>query len=91
MDAGNTYLAQLSAATQWILHVDLTTFSGDYGYAVYPSFNVGGHTTNYTLTSLGTYTGTAGKSLSTSVYAGLVLCGGQCLVKKLTTVRSGQC
>ena len=63
MDAGNTYLAQLSAATQWIMRVDLTTFSGGSAYAVYSNFNIGVAATSYTLTSLGTYSGTAGKSL----------------------------
>ena len=63
--AGNTYLAQLSAATQWILRVDLTDFSGEYAYAVYTNFNVGGLATNYTLASLGIYSGTAGESLNT--------------------------
>ena len=58
---GNQYLAQLSAYTWWTLRVDMWDFSGNYAWAQYSNFSVSGVTTDYTLTTLGTFTGTAGK------------------------------
>ena len=60
--AGNKYLAQLTANATWVLRFDLTDLSGLQAYAEYFNFKVGGPATNYTLTSLGNYTGNAGKS-----------------------------
>ena len=58
MDAGNTFLAQLSAAIEWILRVDLT-YQSVYAHAEYDNFTVGGEATNYTLMTLGTCVGSA--------------------------------
>jgi angiopoietin 2 len=64
---GNSYLSQLTSYTQWILHIDLTDKSGAQTYAAYSNFKVGGPATNYQLTSLGTYSGTAVDGLSYSL------------------------
>jgi hypothetical protein len=61
---GNQYLAQLSSYTWWTLRVDLWDWSGNYAWAQYSNFSVSGVTTDYTLTTLGTFTGTAGDSLA---------------------------
>ena len=44
----------------YILRVDMTDWAGNAAYAEYSSFVVGGAATNYTLSSLGDYSGTAG-------------------------------
>ena len=57
--AGNKYLAEVTAVAAYILRVDLTDWAGVYVYADYSDFNVGGPATNYTLTTIGTYSGNA--------------------------------
>ena len=56
---GNQFLAQLIATpnTQWILHIDMTTFPGVYIWAEYSNFVLGENTTFYKLASVGTYKG----------------------------------
>ena len=44
----------------YILRVDLTDWEGNTAYAEYSNFVLGGAETNYTILSLGTYSGTAG-------------------------------
>ena len=63
--AGNRYLAELTATadTTWTLYIDLHDWSGNTASAIYDNFVVGGADTDYTLTSLGTFSGTAGQSL----------------------------
>ena len=58
--AGNSYLAMLTAVVPYILRVDMTDLAGNTAYAEYSSFVVGGAGTNYTILSLGVYSGTAG-------------------------------
>ena len=57
--AGNENLAQLTASDSWNLRVDLWDWAGVYAYAEYPDFKFGDTATNYTLASLGTYSGNA--------------------------------
>ena len=47
----------------YILRVELTDWEGNFSYAEYSNFSVGGLESNYTLTSLGDYSGTAGQHL----------------------------
>ncbi len=58
--AGNEYVAELTAVMLYILRVDLTDWEGNTAYAEYSNFVLGGAATNYTLVSLGDYSGTAG-------------------------------
>ena len=51
----------LTAVVPYILRVDMTDWAGNAAYAEYSSFVVGGAASNYTLASLGYYSGTAGK------------------------------
>ena len=62
--AGNRYLAELTATadTTWSLYIDLYDWSCNTASAIYDNFVVGGADTDYTLTSLGTFTGTEGES-----------------------------
>ena len=62
--AGNRYLAELTATacTRWTLYIDLHDWKGQTASASYNNFVVGGADTDYTLTSLGKYSGTAGQS-----------------------------
>jgi hypothetical protein len=57
---GNANLANLTAAKQYTLRVDLTDWADNSAYAKYSNFIIGGASTNYTLKSLGIYSGTAG-------------------------------
>ena len=60
--AGNEYLAMLTAVVPYILRVDMTDWAGNTAYAEYSSFVVRGAATNYTLSSVGNYSGTADTS-----------------------------
>ena len=57
---GNEFVAALTAAAPYILRVDLTDWENNTAYAEYSNFVLGGAETNYTILSLGTYSGTAG-------------------------------
>jgi angiopoietin 2 len=50
----------LTAVVPYSLRVDMTDWAGNTAYAEYSSFVVGGATTNYQLSSVGNYSGTAG-------------------------------
>ncbi|XP_050093267.1 ficolin-1-like [Anopheles aquasalis] len=50
--------------TQYREVIEMKGFSGDYGFARYDGFQVGGEDEQYTLQTLGSYSGTAGDSLS---------------------------
>ena len=58
------YLAEITAARSYRLRVDLADWADNTAYAEYSSFVLGGATSNYTLVSLGDYSGTAGMKLS---------------------------
>ena len=62
--AGNTYLAELTSTANatWTLCINLYDWEGNTASAIYDNFVVGGADTDYTLTSLGKYSGTAGQS-----------------------------
>jgi len=61
---GNDNLAALTSSKQYRLRVDLGDWEGNYRYAEYSNFNVGGASSTYILTSLGVYSGDAGDSLT---------------------------
>ncbi len=50
----------LTAVLPYTLRVELTDWAGNMAYAEYSSFVLGGAATNYTIVSLGNYSGTAG-------------------------------
>ena len=54
---------QITQSGNWVLRVDLEDFNGDTAYAIYVSFQIGDAASNYRL-SIGSYSGTAGNSLS---------------------------
>ena len=58
--ADNIYLAEVIAVCAYRLRVDLGDWADNTAYAEYSSFTVGGADTNYTLQSVGIYSGTAG-------------------------------
>ena len=58
---GNIYLAELTVYPAWTLIVVLHDWSGNTASATYNNFVVGGSDTNYKLSSLGTFSGSAGK------------------------------
>ena len=51
----------MTSATTYTLRVDLGDWSGNYRFAEYSNFKVGGSSTKYKLSSLGAYSGNAGK------------------------------
>ena len=53
-------MAELTAVVPYILRVDMTDWAGNSAYALYSNFVLGGAETNYTILSLGNYSGTAG-------------------------------
>ena len=53
-------MAKLTAVVPYILLVDMTDWAGNTAYALYSNFVLGGADTNYTIVSLGDYSGTAG-------------------------------
>ena len=57
---GNENAAILTAVVPYILRVDLTDWEDNTAYAEYTNFVLGGAATNYTILSLGAYSGTAG-------------------------------
>jgi len=65
---GNDHIAALTASKQYRLRVDLGDFRGAFAYAEYSHFKVGNASTRYMLSSLGTYSGTAGDSLWYHLY-----------------------
>ena len=60
---GLRILHQLTQSGTWVLRVDLEDFNGETAYALYNSFQIGEAASNYRL-SIGSYSGTAGDSLS---------------------------
>jgi hypothetical protein len=63
-DSGNDNIHLLTSdGRTYTLRVDLEDFDNNTAYAKYSDFGMDSSTTNYTLTSLGTYNGTAGKQL----------------------------
>ena len=56
-------LHQMTQSGNWVLRVDLEDFNNATAYALYESFQIGDVASNYTL-SFGSYSGTAGDSLS---------------------------
>jgi hypothetical protein len=61
---GNTWLAALTFQKEYVLRVELIYTSGHRRHAEYTRFIVGGSETDYTLVSLGYYSGDAGDPLS---------------------------
>lgn len=64
--AGNDALHWLTTANNkkhYELRIDLADFNGTSRYAKYSEFKVASQTLKYKLISLGTYTGTAGRSI----------------------------
>jgi Fibrinogen beta and gamma chains, C-terminal globular domain len=62
MFIGNDNLNLLTTAKRYKLRIDLGDFSNNTRYAEYDNFVVNSAADKYKLASLGTYTGTAGKS-----------------------------
>jgi ficolin len=58
--SGNNNLNLLTSSKRYKLRIDLADFNGTTKYAEYDNFVVKASTDNYTLSALGTYTGTAG-------------------------------
>jgi hypothetical protein len=58
--AGNKNLANLTTEKQYTLRVDLGDWEGNLTWVEYSNFIVGGASTNYTLMSIGNYSGMAG-------------------------------
>ncbi|XP_072042263.1 microfibril-associated glycoprotein 4-like [Amphiura filiformis] len=61
---GNKYIFLITNQERYELRVDLEDFAGETRYAKYDHFRVSDEATNYKL-SLGTYSGTAGDSMTT--------------------------
>ncbi|KAK2171725.1 hypothetical protein NP493_1034g00007 [Ridgeia piscesae] len=60
---GNDYLNDITSQGQYLLRIDMEDFTDESRYAVYSNFAVGAEIEKYKLT-LGTYSGTAGDSLT---------------------------
>jgi Fibrinogen beta and gamma chains, C-terminal globular domain len=58
--AGNVNLNTLTSAKRYKLRIDLADFNGTTTYAEYDNFVVNSAADKYILSSLGTYSGTAG-------------------------------
>ncbi len=58
---GNDNLHLLTAGKRYKLRVDLTFFDGSTGYAEFDNFKVASAADKYRLSSIGRYSGTAGK------------------------------
>ena len=50
----------MTAVLPYILRVDMTDWAGNAAYALYSNFSLGAAETNYTIVSLGVYSGNAG-------------------------------
>jgi Fibrinogen beta and gamma chains, C-terminal globular domain len=60
---GNDNLNLMTISKRYKLRIDLADFNGTTRYAEYDNFVVQSSTDNYKLSSLGTYSGTAGYSV----------------------------
>ena len=71
MSLGNKYLHHLSTSEPQELRVDLTDYSDHHAYAKYHNFSVGDSHSQYRL-NIGTFTGTAGKTMNLFATHGLI-------------------
>ncbi|XP_072048726.1 microfibril-associated glycoprotein 4-like [Amphiura filiformis] len=62
---GLAKLNRLTSVGSWMLRVELTGFNDSSAYAQYDDFAIGDESTNFALTSLGKYAGTAGNAFNT--------------------------
>jgi hypothetical protein len=60
---GNKHIAGLTATQRFILRVELSLGNGNDRWAEFDDFKIGDDRTNFTLLSIGAYTGNAGDSL----------------------------
>ena len=61
LSAGNDYIYMLTANKRQRLRIDLEDWEGNTRYAEYDDFRVDSEHEKYRLSSLGNYTGTAGR------------------------------
>ena len=61
LSAGNDYIHMLTSRKRQILRIDLEDWEGNTRYAEYDNFTVDSGQEKYRLSSLGSYTGTAGR------------------------------
>jgi len=61
---GNRNLYLLTSVKQYKLRVELNDWDGNFRWAEYSNFKIGDSSTKYNLTSVGTYSGDAGDSLT---------------------------
>ena len=61
LSAGNDYIHMLTSGKRQRLRIDLEDWEGNTAYAEYDNFKVESEHEKYRLSSLGNYTGTAGR------------------------------
>lgn len=69
---GNDKIAYVTNQKQYELRIDIVSSNGSSFYIKYDKFRVSDEWSGYTLTSLGVYSGTAGKTCSHFSYANAV-------------------